>query len=97
MKPLTKLPMKAQVNYFPHKIANELTGKTLAKADILAIGDGLFTDIKGASDYGIDALFIAGGVHAHEYAHDGLIDEAAMKAFVTQHGFAPVASMARLG
>jgi HAD superfamily hydrolase (TIGR01459 family) len=80
-----------------HKIANELTGKTLSKAIILAIGDGLFTDIKGASDYGVDALYIAAGVHVHEYAHDGMIDEAAMKAFVKQHGFAPVASMARLG
>jgi HAD superfamily hydrolase (TIGR01459 family) len=80
-----------------HKIANELTSKTLSKADILAIGDGLFTDIKGANDYAVDALYIAAGVHVHEYAHDGMIDEAAMNAFVKQHGFAPVASMARLG
>ena len=36
-----------------HKIANDLTGKTLAKTNILAIGDGLFTDIKGATDYQI--------------------------------------------
>ena len=79
-----------------HKIANDLTGKTLVKADILAIGDGLFTDIEGATDYQIDALYIAAGVHVHEYAKNQMIDETAMRAFVAKHGFAPVASMARL-
>jgi HAD superfamily hydrolase (TIGR01459 family) len=80
-----------------HKIANELTGTIITTGDILAIGDGLFTDIKGAHDYGIDVLYIAAGVHMHEYARDDMINEAEMQDFVTQHGFAPVASMARLG
>ena len=80
-----------------HKMANDLVGKVLAKKDILAIGDGMFTDIKGASDYGVDSLYVAAGVHVHEYAVLGEIDEAAMRAFVAKHGFAPVASMARLG
>ncbi len=36
-----------------------------ARARILAVGDGLGTDIKGANDQGLDAVFItgAGGVH----------------------------------
>jgi HAD superfamily hydrolase (TIGR01459 family) len=79
-----------------HKMAEELSGQSLEKSQILAIGDGLFTDIKGAADFGIDALYIAAGIHAHEYAGNGNIDEVAMKAFIMQHGFAPVASMARL-
>ncbi len=33
---------------------------------ILAIGDGLFTDIKGANAAGLDALFIADGLHGEE-------------------------------
>jgi ribonucleotide monophosphatase NagD (HAD superfamily) len=33
-------------------------------ADILAIGDGPETDIKGAADYGLDVLLIAGGISA---------------------------------
>jgi HAD superfamily hydrolase (TIGR01459 family) len=80
-----------------HKMGNALTGKTLQKSDVLAIGDGLFTDIKGATDYGVDALYIAAGVHVHEYSNHGEIDSAAMQAFVSRNGFAPVASMARLG
>jgi HAD superfamily hydrolase (TIGR01459 family) len=79
-----------------HKMAEKLSGKILAKTDILAIGDGLFTDIKGAADFGIDALYIAAGIHAQEYAENGNINEVAMKSFIMQHGFAPVASMARL-
>jgi len=32
----------------------------------LAVGDGLLTDIKGANAAGIEALFIADGVHGEE-------------------------------
>jgi HAD superfamily hydrolase (TIGR01459 family) len=79
-----------------HKIADQLTGKSLSKSAILAIGDGLFTDIKGANDYGIDALYVAAGVHVHEYAANGVIDEQQMQAFVSHHGYSPVASLSRL-
>ena len=34
----------------------------------LAIGDGMHTDIKGANDAGIEALFIADGVHGEDVA-----------------------------
>ena len=32
----------------------------------LAIGDGLFTDVKGANTVGMDILFIADGIHGEE-------------------------------
>ncbi len=35
---------------------------TLGKQEILAIGDGPETDIKGAADYGLDVVLIAGGI-----------------------------------
>ncbi len=41
------------------------------KSRILVIGDALRTDIKGAENYGCDALFIASGIHRHETV-DGL-------------------------
>ena len=44
----------------------EALGKSLPKAAILAIGDGAQTDISGARDAGIDALFITGGLAAQE-------------------------------
>jgi HAD superfamily hydrolase (TIGR01459 family) len=42
----------------------EIAGAPVADARILAIGDGPMTDIMGANDAGIDALFITGGIAA---------------------------------
>jgi HAD superfamily hydrolase (TIGR01450 family) len=41
------------------------------RARVLAVGDGLATDLKGARDQGLDALFVADGVHAVEVAGAG--------------------------
>ena len=43
-----------------------LTGTAVDRKDILGIGDGVNTDIKGALGAGLDVLFIAGGIHAAE-------------------------------
>jgi len=49
------------------------------KARVLAIGDGLATDLKGAHAQGLDALFVADGVHAAEvFGADGRLDPAAI-------------------
>jgi HAD superfamily hydrolase (TIGR01459 family) len=37
-----------------------------ARANVLAVGDGLQTDILGAARMGFDAVFVAGGIHAGE-------------------------------
>ena len=37
-----------------------------APANVLAVGDGLQTDILGAALMGFDAVFVAGGIHAGE-------------------------------
>ncbi|GAA4040432.1 TIGR01459 family HAD-type hydrolase [Sphingomonas rosea] len=45
--------------------ALELAGVT-DKGAVLAIGDGMQTDMAGAAAYGIDAVFVSGGIHAGE-------------------------------
>lgn len=45
---------------------NALGDKNIDKKQILAIGDGIATDIKGANDAGLDCLFITGGIHSAE-------------------------------
>jgi HAD superfamily hydrolase (TIGR01459 family) len=75
-----------------HALAAELCGMPLERAHLLAIGDGMPTDIKGARDFGIDALYISGGIHAHEYG----ADRESLEAFVAGQGMAPVADMERL-
>ncbi|HDZ82382.1 MAG TPA: TIGR01459 family HAD-type hydrolase [Roseobacter sp.] len=47
--------------------AAALTDRDIPKSRLLAIGDGLATDIKGAADNGFDAYFVAGGIHASEF------------------------------
>lgn len=41
-----------------------LAGSDIEKRDILAIGDGVGTDMVGATGFGLDAFFIASGIHA---------------------------------
>lgn len=41
-------------------------GRQPARSDILAIGDGIATDIQGAASNGMDAMFVTGGIHAGE-------------------------------
>lgn len=47
-----------------------LTGHEPENATILAIGDGIATDIQGAIGEGIDALFVTGGLAAEEFGAD---------------------------
>lgn len=42
---------------------NGLAGHEVAKNELLAIGDGVNTDIAGAAGFGIDAVFVASGLH----------------------------------
>ena len=51
-----------------------LAGRVVDKARILAIGDGIGTDIIGANGAGIDAMFIASGVHGEKLKSGGALD-----------------------
>lgn len=42
--------------------AGRIAGREVERAEVLAIGDGPETDIRGAADYGLDALLVAEGV-----------------------------------
>jgi HAD superfamily hydrolase (TIGR01459 family) len=50
----------------------ELAGTPIAKNDILAIGDGVNTDIAGAAHAGIDCVFVASGLHVPSAEDEGL-------------------------
>jgi HAD superfamily hydrolase (TIGR01459 family) len=58
--------------------AGELAGRPVGKAQVLAIGDGVVTDAKGANAQGLDLLFVAAGIHGAEMrGADGRLDPAA--------------------
>ena len=66
-------------------------------ARILAIGDGIFTDVKGALDQGIDALFVTGGLAADALGPDvENPDNALLLGWLEDHAMAPQYSIGRL-
>jgi HAD superfamily hydrolase (TIGR01459 family) len=77
--------------------AEQLRDTPVARSRILAIGDAVRTDIAGARDFGIDALFIGQGIHREAVMPDGtlnvaklaeLFDEDAPKAIAAMTGLA---------
>ncbi|OYR08546.1 TIGR01459 family HAD-type hydrolase [Brucella thiophenivorans] len=75
------------------KAVEEIRGKAVDRKRILGIGDGVLTDVKGAANFGLDVLYISGGVHASDYVADGNVDLDKMDAFLQKHGHAPIASL----
>jgi len=62
-------------------------GRPLQRARVLCIGDGIATDLGGAADQGLDALFIAHGIHAAEaLAADGELEPARLGALLAREG-----------
>jgi HAD superfamily hydrolase (TIGR01459 family) len=50
------------------KLAAEAAGSSVDRTRVLAIGDGIPTDVLGANGQGLDLLFVAEGIHAEELA-----------------------------
>lgn len=86
----------APIYHAAMKAASEVVGRELGRNEVLAIGDGMLTDIKGAADNGIDVLYVSGGIHAADYGHADEPDPARLQAFLDKHGYAPVATMPKL-
>ena len=64
---------------------------------MLAIGDAMRTDIKGACDQGIDALFVTSGIHRGElHAPAGPLDRSAYAQFLAGADCRPRAAIAEL-
>lgn len=56
---------------------------------VIAIGDGMPTDVRGAEAYGLDVLYISGGIHAQHYVEAGRTDEAKLAAFLAAENAHP--------
>ncbi|MDX5592976.1 TIGR01459 family HAD-type hydrolase [Pseudovibrio sp. SPO723] len=54
---------------------NAVAGKQIAPDRILAIGDGMPTDIKGANAQNLDVLFVSLGIHAEELGEEHSADD----------------------
>ncbi|MCO5062954.1 MAG: TIGR01459 family HAD-type hydrolase [Rhizobiaceae bacterium] len=74
----------------------DVRGKQTTVAETLAIGDGMLTDVKGAADYGLDYIYVSGGIHAREYGNADSPDLERLSQYLADHGRQPVAIMHRL-
>jgi ribonucleotide monophosphatase NagD (HAD superfamily) len=61
---------------------------------VLAIGDGLATDVAGANAQGLDVLFVVGGIHGAETrSRDGGLDVGAAAALLAASGLSAAYAM----
>jgi HAD superfamily hydrolase (TIGR01459 family) len=75
--------------------AERALGRKLDPRRVLAIGDGMRTDIAGALAQGLDALFMSGGIHAGD-VHGTEEDDAALQALFAREQMWPTAAMRAL-
>jgi HAD superfamily hydrolase (TIGR01459 family) len=73
-----------------------LRGNSPPLQRVLAIGDSIRTDLKGATDFGIDCLFVTAGIHAEELGERHDPNLAALNRIFADAGIAPKAVTRRL-
>ena len=78
--------------------AAALRRKDVPRSRVLAIGDGVRTDLKGAATQGIDCLFITRGIHAADFnlGQNGGMDAKKLASVFAEAGAMPVALMYEL-
>ncbi|MDC7789356.1 TIGR01459 family HAD-type hydrolase [Rhodoplanes sp. TEM] len=76
--------------------AAALRGAAVPLDRVLAIGDSVRTDLKGAAGFGVDCLFVTAGIHAGELGGHETVDHGALAAIFTEAGLLPAAVTRRL-
>jgi HAD superfamily hydrolase (TIGR01459 family) len=76
--------------------AQRLRGQATDCGRVLAIGDSVRTDLKGAAGFGLDCLFVTAGIHAGELGGRESPDATALGDIFAAAGLYPKAVMRRL-
>jgi HAD superfamily hydrolase (TIGR01459 family) len=66
------------------------------RSRVLAVGDALATDVRGAENAGLDAIFVTGGIHAGELGDPGAPDADAVSRRLAEEGLSPIGYMPAL-
>lgn len=77
-----------------YRAAMERLGR-LPPERVAVVGDSMDTDIRGASNAGLDSVLVASGLHAAELAEsaDSGIDPVALDRLAARHGLQPTAAI----
>jgi HAD superfamily hydrolase (TIGR01459 family) len=78
------------------QVAEKVRGGAVNLKRVLGIGDAVRTDLASAAGAGVDALFIAQGLHRDELIVDGKVDATALSELLTRNGATPKATMVGL-
>jgi HAD superfamily hydrolase (TIGR01459 family) len=76
--------------------AEKISGGKADMKRVMAIGDSVRTDLKGARAFGIDMLFLTAGIHAEEFGGRDTPDKDAIKTVFDAAGAMPTAVMKHL-
>ena len=76
--------------------AESAAGRKISLSRVIAVGDSVRTDLKGARTMGLDFLFVTSGIHAEELGSREEPDHAALTATFTAAGGMPKAVMREL-
>lgn len=71
-------------------------GRIPSRDRVLAIGDFVRTDLKGAAAFGLDVMFVTSGLHAEHYGSRDAPDMQALNKVFAEAGVAPKAVMSGL-
>jgi HAD superfamily hydrolase (TIGR01459 family) len=76
--------------------AQAARGRAPSTERVLTIGDSVRTDLKGAAAFGLDCLFVTGGIHAEELGGRYQPDQGALSEIFAAAGLVPRAVTQRL-
>jgi HAD superfamily hydrolase (TIGR01459 family) len=79
-----------------YDLAFEKIQQNVEPGEILAIGDGVHTDIKGAAQLGIDAIYIASHVNLASGTKSQTLTSKTLQTLFNKLPFRPVAGMSQL-
>jgi HAD superfamily hydrolase (TIGR01459 family) len=69
--------MGGSVVYFgkPHRTVYGLCLEAMGVQKVMAVGDGMQTDIAGATGFGLDSVLVTSGIHRHDVADETRLRE----------------------
>jgi len=78
------------------KRAAAAQGRAAPRRRVIAIGDSIRTDMKGAVKFGIDSLFVTAGIHAEEFGDRDAPDPRRLATAFAREGVQPTAVTRKL-
>lgn len=76
--------------------ARQASGAPVDRSRVLVVGDAVRTDLKGAERFGVDALFVAGGIHREDAVDGGRICRERLRKLFSGDAPPAVGAIARL-